>query len=324
MPSLDTLLGGISEERFLDEFWQKKPLSVKNALPDLSPLIEPDELAGFAMNEEIYSRLIFGEELKVEYGPFDAERFLTLPERHWSLLVNGMDLWSSKIKPLISYLDFLPRWRFDDIMVNYSSDGGNVGAHYDHYDVFLIQGLGRKSWKLGGICDEDTSLSAHNELRVIDDFNPERELVMSTGDLLYLPPQYAHFGTSIGKSITYSIGFRMPSCSEILGDLSVELISKARFPKYVKDPELNSLANIDHISNEYVSEIRTVLLEILSDDSLLLEWFAKYMTEPKYPEVIDITNEERVAIISSHEAQKEVSAISQHFKKFKNGRLVQG
>ena len=114
----------------------------------------------------------------------------------------------------------------------------------------------------------------------------------------------------------------MPSCSEILGDLSVELISKASFPMYVKDPELNSLANIDHISNEYVSEIRTVLLEILSDDSLLLEWFAKYMTEPKYPEVIDITKEERVAYISSHEAQKEVSEISQNYKKFKNGRLV--
>ncbi len=318
----DTLLGGLSKQTFLDKYWQKKPLFVKNALPELPSLIEPDELAGLAMNEEIYSRLIIGEKLELEYGPINEERFSTLPKCNWSLLVNGMDLWSAKIRTLLNYFDFLPSWRLDDIMVNYSVDGGNVGPHYDYYDVFLIQGLGAKSWKLGGKCDKNTLLCAHNELRIICDFQHDRELIMSTGDLLYLPPQYSHFGTTIGESMTYSVGFRMPSCSEILGDLSLELNAQSYFPRYVRDPQLKSLSAKDDIPISYLVEIRAALSEILNDDKLLLEWFAKYMTEPKYPDFTDLTNEERVASIKSNHSKKGVVEMGKSSKKFKNGRLV--
>ena len=318
------LLGNLSQERFLDEFWQQKPLFVKNALPQMPSLIGPDELAGFAMNEEIHSRLIVGKELEVEYGPISEERFLTLPENNWSLLVDAMDLWSPKIKKLLNYFDFLPSWRLDDIMVSYAVDGGNVGAHFDHYDVFLIQGLGEKSWKLGGICDEDTVLSKHDDLKIIHDFKHEREFIMSTGDMLYLPPRYAHYGITLNESITYSVGFRMPSCSEILSDLAVELNTKSNFPRYISDPRLKPIENKDHISSEYLTQIRARLSEVLDDDELLLEWFARYMTEPKYPESMDITNEERIATIELSNSKKTIPAAGKTTKKFKNGRLLEG
>lgn len=318
------LLGNLSQERFLDEFWQQKPLFVKNALPQMPSLIGPDELAGFAMNEEIHSRLIVGKALEVEYGPISEDRFLTLPENNWCLLVDAMDLWSPKIKKLLNHFDFLPSWRLDDIMVSYSVEGGNVGAHFDHYDVFLIQGLGEKSWKLGGICDEDTELGKHEDLRVIHDFKHEREFIMSTGDMLYLPPRYAHYGISLNESITYSVGFRMPSCSEILSDLAVELNTKSNFPMYISDPRLKPLKNKDHISNEYLIQIRARLSEVLDDDELLLEWFARYMTEPKYPESMDVTNEERIATIDLNNSKKAIPTTGEIIKKFKNGRLLEG
>ena len=224
----DILPSNFDRALFLREYWQKKPLLIRAADDSFSDPISAEELAGLACEDCIESRLIVQDTQKnrwaMERGPFTEERFKQLPDGPWSLLVQAVDQWHEGVRALLKGFDFIPNWRIDDVMISYATDTGGVGPHFDYYDVFLIQGAGQKRWQLGGHADGNSPCIADNDLRLLADFKVEEEWVVNPGDILYLPPNYAHHGVAIGASITYSVGFRTPSLAEIIDDLSHELI----------------------------------------------------------------------------------------------------
>jgi 50S ribosomal protein L16 3-hydroxylase len=175
---------------FLRETWQKKPLLIRNAWSSWSNPLEPDELAGLACEERIESRLVIqsADGWKLEHGPMPEERFRKVGRNPWTLLVQAVDHHVPAVAALLEPFRFLPNWRVDDVMVSYAVDGGGVGAHFDQYDVFLVQGLGTRRWQIGGRCDEATELLPHNDLRLLAAFEPTEEWVLEPGDMLYVPP----------------------------------------------------------------------------------------------------------------------------------------
>ncbi len=292
------VLGDISAEQFLAEYWQQKPLLIRNAIPNFQPPVDGNDLAGLSLEPEIESRLVVGKDWQIEHGPFDEHRYKTLPDRDWTLLVQAVDLWVPEVADILGHFGFLPRWRIDDIMVSYAADGGNVGPHYDNYDVFLLQGEGQRQWSVGGLFGEGSSLLPHENLRILVNEKFTEKWTLNCGDMLYIPPKYSHHGVAIGDCTTYSIGFRAPTVTEMLDDLTTELISQGESNDVLKDPLLTPEMAKQPISSEYLEQIRSLLNKTLNDDELLLNWFAQYMTQPKYPELVDDTGENREATIS--------------------------
>ena len=180
------VLGDISAEEFLADYWQKKPLLIRNAIPNFEPPVDGDELAGMALEQEVESRLVVGADWQLEHGPFTEERFQTLPSTDWTLLVQAVDLWVPEVAELLHEFNFLPPWRLDDIMVSYAEAGGSVGPHFDYYDVFLLQGAGQRRWQIGQRCDNDTPLATGTDLKIIADFKATNEWVLNTGDMLWV------------------------------------------------------------------------------------------------------------------------------------------
>lgn len=292
MTNWGSLLGAMSAEQFLADYWQQKPLLIRGALPQLAsaPPLQPDQLAGLALEEMVESRLIDSVSWQVECGPLAAERFATLPERDWTLLVQAVDLWLPEVAELLATVDFLPRWQVDDIMVSYAAPGGSVGAHSDNYDVFLIQGLGSRRWQIESQPRRHTVASASGALRLIDDFDPDCDWQLESGDVLYLPPQVAHHGVAVDSCITYSIGFRAPSSVEMINDLALELLSGDRAEDFLRSPVGSDR---DAIEPAHVAALQGQLATLLNDPQLLGDWYARYMTRPKYPDQLEITGEQR-------------------------------
>ena len=227
------LPGGMPVKTFLRDWWRKKPLLIRNAFPDFESPITPEELAGLALEEETVSRLILerggAHPWELRHGPFREEDFANLPETHWTLLVQEVDRWVPEVAALFERFLFVPSWRLDDIMVSYAPEGGNVGAHVDRYDVFLIQALGRREWRIGA-----NPLSAEEEVSVPDidvdmlaDFEADEVLVLEPGDMLYLPPRVAHHGIALDSCMTFSVGFRAPGHAEYLDALLRRAIADA-------------------------------------------------------------------------------------------------
>ncbi len=308
------ILGEIGAEQFLAEYWQRKPLLIRNALPGFESPLDPDELAGLSLEEEIESRIVIEEgascRWELHQGPFSEETFRQLPEENWTLLVQAVDLWLPEVKQLLEHFTFLPPWRVDDIMVSYAPKGGSVGPHFDYYDVFLLQGLGQRHWQIGGIgdklCDEQSPREPDTALRILKDYPFEQEWVLEPGDMLYLPPQVAHWGTALGDCITYSIGFRAPSAAEMLSDLANELLSQSHSPHY-KDPLLTPAMACEQISSQHIAQVRELLSSVLDDEALLADWFARYMTTPKYADLTDISGESRRAAVNGNRYQNGIT-----------------
>src|SRR3990167_5380334 len=211
----NALLGDITPRQFLTEYWQKKPLLIRAAYPDFTGLLSADELAGLACEEDVQARLVINRQGKwqVENGPFDEARFAKLPKRDWTLLVQGVNHHLPEAATLLQRFDFIPHARLDDLMVSYAPDGGGVGPHFDSYDVFLLQGQGKRLWRIRS--EEDLTLVDGAPLRILKNFKTEQEYLLEAGDMLYLPPHVAHWGIAVGDCITYSIGFRAPSAQEL-------------------------------------------------------------------------------------------------------------
>jgi len=307
------ILGDISAQQFLSEYWQKKPLLIRNAIADFEPPIDGNELAGLALEPEVESRLVIGDQWQVEHGPFSAQRFQHLEDHNWTLLVQAVDLWVPEVAEILRSFSFLPPWRIDDIMVSYAADGGSVGPHFDNYDVFLLQGAGQRKWSVGGLCDDNSTLLPHSDLRILGAENFTQEWILNCGDMLYLPPRYSHHGVAIGECTTFSIGFRAPTATEILDDLTTELISQNKLLDVLRDPPLTPEMAEQPISTAYVEQIRALIEKTLSDDDLLLHWFAQFMTSPKYPQLLSDTEEDRSARIKTSSQSADIY--------YKNGEL---
>jgi 50S ribosomal protein L16 3-hydroxylase len=275
-------------EYFLREYWQKKPLLIRNAFRDWQNPLEPDELAGLACEEEIESRLICQTDAgwAMEQGPLAEERLAGLNESHWTLLVQAVDHHVPAVADLIAPFRFIPNWRIDDVMVSLAADQGGVGPHFDQYDVFLIQGLGRRRWQIGAYCDADTLLLPHEDLKLLAAFEATEEWVLEPGDILYVPPGISHNGVAVGSDcMTYSVGFRAPSRGDLLGHYVDDVLDGIKDDELYRDPDLKAQANAGEILPGALKCLQQMMLESLSDPAHFARWFGTFNSTPKYPDM---------------------------------------
>ncbi|AVE04413.1 JmjC domain-containing protein [Pseudomonas sp. R11F] len=283
------LLGGITAREFLRDYWQKKPLLIRQAIPDFESPIDADELAGLALEEEVESRLVIehGERpWELRRGPFAEDAFSTLPEREWTLLVQAVDQFVPEVAELLEQFRFLPSWRIDDVMISFAAPGGSVGPHFDNYDVFLLQAQGKRNWKIGQMCSSESALLQHADLRILAEFEESAEWVLEPGDMLYLPPRLAHFGIAEDDCMTYSVGFRAPSAAEVLTHFTDFLSQYLTDEERYTDADAQPVSDPHQIQGDALDRLKSLLAEHMSDERMLLTWFGQFMTEPRYPELV--------------------------------------
>lgn len=283
------LLGGLTPREFLRDYWQKKPLLVRQAIPDFESPISPDELAGLALEEEVESRLVIehGERpWELRRGPFAEDAFSQLPEKDWTLLVQAVDQFVPDVAELMEAFKFLPKWRIDDVMVSFATPGGGVGPHFDNYDVFLLQGYGKRRWQVGQMCDSNSPLLEHSDLKILAEFAHTEEWVLEPGDMLYLPPLLAHCGTAEDDCMTYSVGFRAPSAAEVLTHFTDFLSQFLPDEERYSDADAQPTSDPHQIQHDSLDRLKALLNQHMGDERLLMTWFGQFMTEPRYPELV--------------------------------------
>lgn len=284
------LLGGMTARQFMRDYWQKKPLLIRQAVPGFESPISPDELAGLALEEEVESRLVIehgAHPWELQRGPFNEDTFATLPERDWTLLVQAVDQFVPEVAELLEQFKFLPKWRIDDVMISFAAPGGGVGPHFDNYDVFLLQGYGKRRWQIGQLCDSDSPMLQHADLKILAEFESTEEWVLEPGDMLYLPPLLAHCGTAEDDCMTYSVGFRAPSAAEVLTHFTDFLGQFLPDEERYSDADAQPTDDPTQIQRDALDRLKALLNEHMGDERLLMTWFGQFMTEPKYPELIN-------------------------------------
>jgi 50S ribosomal protein L16 3-hydroxylase len=289
------ILGNISKEQFLKEYWQKKPLLIRQAYPNFEPLIPADELAGMSLEEEVESRIIMengpDSPWQLISGPFQEDTFGSLPKDKWTLLIQGVDQWVPEAADLLQDFNFIPNWRIDDLMISFATDGGSVGPHYDQYDVFLLQAEGQREWRIGQMCSEHDAFLKETKLRLLAKFEETDRWILEPGDMLYLPPRLAHYGISQGNGQTYSIGFRAPSQSELMHSLVDQIDASSNEDQRYGDPELALQTHSGEINEAALQQVRDFMTQALADPVLLSDAIGKLMTEAKYPQERDEDDE---------------------------------
>jgi 50S ribosomal protein L16 3-hydroxylase len=281
-------LAHFDPDLFLRETWQQRPRLIRNPWAEWRNPIDPDEFAGLACEDHVEARLVSQADTgwKVGHGPFAPTRFGKLGKAPWTLLVQAVDHHVPAVAALIDPFRFVPNWRIDDVMVSYASDGGGVGPHFDHYDVFLIQGLGRRRWRIGQRCDDSTPLLPHDGLRLLAKFEAVEEWVLEPGDILYVPPGFAHDGVAVGDDcMTYSIGFRAPARSELIAHWCDHLLAGLDDDDRYADPGLVAQANPGEIAPAAVERLHAMIADTMRDRDAFARWFGTFNTTPKYPEV---------------------------------------
>jgi 50S ribosomal protein L16 3-hydroxylase len=282
-----TMLGGLSARQFIEEYWQKKPLLVRNAFPDFGDMLSPDELAGLACEEDAQSRLVLHQrgKWKLEQGPFEEDRFAQLPEKGWALLVQGVNHHLPEADALLHEFDFIPRARLDDLMVSFAPDGGGVGPHFDSYDVFLLQGHGQRLWRVSS--QQDMTLVPDAPLRILKEFHTDEEWLLNPGDMLYLPPRLAHWGVAIGNCMTYSIGFRAPTAQELGTQFLGFMQERLQLSGMYADPDLELQSEPAQLSDQMVGKVQQMLAVIRWSEDDVADFLGTYLTEPKPHIVFD-------------------------------------
>ena len=282
LPPLKHLLGGLTPRVFFRDYWQKKPLLVKNALPGVENLISPARLRAFADQEDGESRLVQRHRGRwsLDFGPFSKADLASLPNKDWALLVQGVNLLEPEADRLLNHFNFVPYARLDDLMISLAPPGGGVGPHFDPYDVFLIQGIGRRRWEIS--TQKDRSLIPGAPLRILADFQPEQTWEVEPGDLLYLPPQCAHNGVALSECMTLSVGFRSPSDQEMTVQFLNHLIDSVDAPGHYNDPDLTPTRHPGQIPDSMLNAIADRVAQTLArSDGDLKASIARYLSEPK-------------------------------------------
>ncbi len=277
---ISTLLGGLTPRQFLDEYWQKKPLLVRQAVPGFTGVLARDELFELACDPDVESRHIRHQdgEWQLERGPQRPSRLRG--KRHpWTVLVQGLNLWVPAGDALLHQFDFIPQARLDDLMVSYAVDGGGVGPHFDNYDVFLLQGMGRRRWQIAD--QDDRSLVEGAPLRILKNFQPTHDWVLEPGDMLYLPPHWAHNGIAIGECTTYSIGFRSPTAQELGAEFLGWLQERLCLDGLYADPDLQVQQHSAEIGSAMIDQIEAMLAGIRWTRQDVAAFVGQYLTEPK-------------------------------------------
>ncbi|ODL97148.1 cupin [Acinetobacter pittii] len=285
-----TVLGGITAEEFLAEYWQKKPLLVRNGLPEIVGLLEPQDVQELALEEHASARLIRQKdrnpnEWHVKSSPLTKGDFQKLPKL-WTLLVQAVDHYSFDLSELWKKFPFIPQWRRDDIMVSYAPKGGSVGKHFDFYDVFLVQGHGHRRWQLGQMCDVNTAFVPNQPLKLLPEIDVQFDEVLAPGDLLYVPPGMAHYGVAEDDCLTFSFGFRMPNVAGMMERISDQFSANTLLQNPVVDIARKQMSQIGEINSTELSYLKDLVLAQLQDSTALDAAIMSYMSEPKYPDNI--------------------------------------
>ncbi len=300
-----SLSDSFDPEVFLREFWQKKPLLIKGLFPDFADLLSPEELAGLACESFIESRLIEGRveqnshdhsivaDLSLTHGPIDEACFPELPQKDWTVLVQSVDQWLDEVGALKTCFDFVPNWRLEDVMVSFAAPGGTVGPHFDQYDVFLLQGSGKRRWRVGERCSQQTRTVEQAGLSLLPAFNTLASYDLEPGDALYLPPRYAHWGTALEAGLCYSIGLRSPSLGEMLEGFSDALIARADPAVRYEDPDPRLPTHPATITSGMLDSAYDTLLATLNQRDSFERWFGCQVTQPRYPELIHAPEQEQ-------------------------------
>jgi len=299
--------GELSPETFLAEYWQKKPLLIKQAFKNFQDTIPADELAGLAMEGEIESRIVSNDgnnNWQVDHGPF--EDFSQYGESNWTLLVQAVNNWSRPTNALLAPFSFIPRWRIDDVMVSFSTPNGGVGAHLDQYDVFIIQGSGKRRWQVGAPNNELATLLPHPDLKQVSAFEPLIDEVTEAGDLLYIPPNHPHNGVSIENSVNFSIGFQAPSSQELWSSFADKLIDNNLGEQRFSDSTRKTTESSTLISKEDQQQLKTFMLEQLENTEMFEQFIGQYLTQSHHAlellmPVNDIDEEKLADILSEPE-----------------------
>lgn len=279
-----TLLGGLTPEQFMRRHWQKKPLLVRQAIPQFAPPVLRAELFALAAQEGVESRLVqlVKGAWKLRHGPLNRRALPTLQQPNWTLLVQGVDLHNDALHALMQQFRFVPDARLDDLMISYASNGGGVGPHFDSYDVFLLQAHGKRRWRIGQ--QKDLTLREGLPLKVLAHFEPEEEFVLEPGDMLYLPPRYAHDGVAEGECMTYSIGFRAAARAELAQELLGRLADDAGDDDVhllYRDAGQPAVSAPGAIPSGMLDFARDALSRALAQPLVLERALGEYLTEPK-------------------------------------------
>ncbi len=276
---------GMSPSRFLEHYWQKRPLLVRQALPGFRSPISAEELAGLACEDGTLARLIVHDASRdhwqVETGPFEESRFASLPEENWTLLVQDVDKWDPEVAAILEHFNFLPDWRLDDVMVSYAAPDGSVGAHIDQYDVFLLQASGHRYWMIDDRPDAPTDFRPDQELRLLAQFRPNHEWLLEPGDLLYLPPGVPHHGVAAGEQrcLTWSVGLRAPSVPDLALDFAAYVAGQLPDSWRYADPDLKPARDPGRIDARALARVRDLLQQALGvDEATVPEWFGSFIT----------------------------------------------
>ncbi|MGV2287453.1 cupin domain-containing protein [Trinickia sp. YCB016] len=294
LPEVPTpLLGNLTPSQFMRRYWQKKPLLIRRAVPDIAPPLARDELFELADSDDAESRLIthFRGGWQLKHGPFAPDELPSAKRREWTLLVQGVNLHDDRARALLDRFRFVPDARLDDLMISYATDGGGVGPHFDSYDVFLLQVHGKRRWRIGA--QKDLTLKPGLPLKVLQHFEPDEEWLLEPGDMLYLPPHIAHDGVAEGECMTCSIGFRAPSTSELTGQFLYHLAERGealngslRDERY-RDPQQPAVSNPGQLPQALVDQVGAILAKIKWTERDIASFLGSYLSEPKANVVFD-------------------------------------
>jgi len=276
-----TLLGGLSPRAFLRDYWHKKPLLVRGAVSSFTGLLDRQALIEAACRDDVQSRLVTrrGSRWQLRHGPFRRRELSGLPERNWSLLVQEVNHFLPAAAALTREFSFVPLARLDDVMLSLAPPGGGVGPHFDSYDVFLLQGRGRRRWRVSA--QTDLGLVRDAPLKILKRFVPEHEWLIEPGDLLYLPPAYAHEGVAVDECVTCSIGFRAPSAQELGQAFLDHLRDTIDLPGMYRDPDLCLQRAPGAIGAAMTAQVMAMLGRIRWRRSDVARFLGRYLTEPK-------------------------------------------
>lgn len=273
-------LGPFSTRQFLEEYWQKQPCLIRQAIPDFEPLLDGDDLAGLACEQMAESRLVSGtfeaNDWKLTNGPFSESDFAALGDENWTLLVQDVEKHYAPLQALMQQFNFIPQWRLDDLMISFAATGGSVGPHVDQYDVFLLQAEGNRRWQIARSFEPD--LLQGCPLNVLKHFHPEQEWVLEPGDMLYLPPNVAHHGVALEPGMTWSIGSRAPSAADLLQGLGEWLAYSEHDGGRYADPDLQPPERAGEINREALQNLRILMLSGIDGNQKLDNYLAAFMS----------------------------------------------
>lgn len=279
-------LGDLTSEQFIKDYWQKKPLVIKQGFQNFTSPISAEELAGLACEEEVHSRIVIekgGEEpWQLINGPMDDEIFVTLPETHWTLLVNDVEKHVPQLASIVDAFRFIPEWRMDDLMISFAPEGGTVGPHLDQYDVFILQAQGQRRWQINTQPVAVDNQIPDIALRIQKDFTAEQEWLLEPGDIIYIPPGVTHYGVAMNDCLSFSIGFRAPTHTEMLISF-IDFISQDLAPdKTYKDCNLKPQIHSNQITEDALDNVREIFKEYLNPNHpALAQWFGRFVSDTK-------------------------------------------